>query len=126
MGRGGVLRVGSGGQGERSGDVFAARSASPKEYTAPRPSPRHLQVYFHRKAQLLAAQLHLRFRGADERFRFADMPQLAVDSGCALPAVLRRRGVLELSSSLAEAVDSGGWEVPLMMVVVVVVGWVVS
>ncbi|EFN50556.1 hypothetical protein CHLNCDRAFT_55749, partial [Chlorella variabilis] len=38
------------------------------------------QVYFYRKAQLLAAQLHLRFRGADPRFRFADMEQLAVNS----------------------------------------------
>jgi hypothetical protein len=39
------------------------------------------QVYFHRKAQLLAAQLHLRFRGADARFRFTDMRRLTVDSG---------------------------------------------
>lgn len=47
------------------------------------PQPR--QVCFYRKAQLLAAQLHLRFRGEDARFRFADMAALSVDSGGCLP-----------------------------------------
>lgn len=65
------------------------------------------QVHFCRKAQLLAAQLHLRFRGADPRFRFADMAQLAADSGNVLPAVFRRQGLLQLSDGLAAAVDAG-------------------
>ncbi|KAL4439904.1 hypothetical protein ABPG75_002905 [Micractinium tetrahymenae] len=65
------------------------------------------QVHFCRKAQLLAAQLHLRFRGSDARFRFADMGQLSVDSGNVLPAVFRRQGLLQLSESLAAAVDGG-------------------
>lgn len=39
------------------------------------------QVHFCRKAQALAAQLHLRWRGVDARFRFADMDQLSADSG---------------------------------------------
>ncbi|KAI7839169.1 hypothetical protein COHA_007059 [Chlorella ohadii] len=65
------------------------------------------QVYFYRKAQLLAAQLHLRFRGEDARFRFTDMDQLTVDSGNVLPAVFGRQGVLKLSDGLAAAVDAG-------------------
>ncbi|KAL4421208.1 hypothetical protein ABPG77_010083 [Micractinium sp. CCAP 211/92] len=65
------------------------------------------QVHFCRKAQLLAAQLHLRFRGSDARFRFADMAQLSVDSGNVLPAVFRRQGLLQLSDGLAAAVDAG-------------------
>ncbi|PSC69235.1 hypothetical protein C2E20_7255 [Micractinium conductrix] len=65
------------------------------------------QVCFYRKAQLLAAQLHLRFRGSDDRFKFVDMADLSADSGNLLPAVFRRQGVVQLSEGLAVAVDAG-------------------
>ena len=54
-----------------------------------RPCPAPQQVFFYRKAQLLAAQLHLRFRGSDPRFQFADMAELAADSGELLQLGLR-------------------------------------
>ena len=34
-----------------------------------------------RKAQNLVADLHVRFGGQDERFRFSDLDQLSADSG---------------------------------------------
>ncbi|KAI3431762.1 hypothetical protein D9Q98_004804 [Chlorella vulgaris] len=68
---------------------------------------RGTQVYLYRKAQALAQQLHLRFRGSDDRFKFVDTAQLAADSGNVLPSILRRQGVLKLSDSLAAAVDGG-------------------
>eukprot|EP00887_Chlorella_sp_A99_P007322 scaffold2.g7322.t1 len=52
------------------------------------------RVPFYRKP--LAAQLHLRFRGSDLRFAFANANQLTVDSGLLLAAVLRQRDVLRV------------------------------
>lgn len=44
-------------------------------------------MYFYRKAQALAAQLYLRFRGEDPRFDFGDVAALSVDSGARGSAV---------------------------------------
>lgn len=62
---------------------------------------------FARKAQALAAQLALRFGGADARFAFGDLGRLAADSGAVMPAVLRQAGVLRYSAALGLAVDGG-------------------
>lgn len=64
----------------------ACRPAGPLPLAAPLfplllPVPPLLQVYLYRKAQALAQQLHLRFRGSDDRFKFVDTAQLAADSG---------------------------------------------
>ncbi len=59
-------------------DWGEACRSNPRHHLVPSFLP---QVFFHRKAQLLAVQLHLRFRGVDPRFQFADMDALTVDSG---------------------------------------------
>lgn len=69
------------------------------------------RVEFCRKAQALAGALMARFAAQDPRFAFADAPHLAADSGPAVAAVLRAKGVLKLSEELGGIID-GGQELP--------------
>ena len=55
---------------------------------------------FRRKAQLAAADLHLRFGGGDELFNFTDAAELAPDSGAYAAAQLRKRGCLQCDQAL--------------------------
>jgi hypothetical protein len=64
-------------------------------------------VLFHRKALALAADLHKRFAAEDKRFDFPDSGQLPADSGSAVAAVLRHKGVLQYSHELQAQVDAG-------------------
>ncbi|KAG2495177.1 hypothetical protein HYH03_006783 [Edaphochlamys debaryana] len=61
----------------------------------------------HRRAQNLAADLAIVYGGRDDRFAFSDVDQLAADSGATTIAVLRAKGVLQLSEELASTIDEG-------------------
>ncbi|GAX82791.1 hypothetical protein CEUSTIGMA_g10217.t1 [Chlamydomonas eustigma] len=65
------------------------------------------QVHFNRKAQALVFALSRRFSGEDARFAFPDMDKITADTGPALAATLRAKGILRYSSELSEMVDSG-------------------
>lgn len=102
---------------EASADAAAAASAeAPAPAAAPASSsssssaassaPR--AVYLLKKAQLMVADLYLRFHDdASLPFNYRDIDSLAVFSDNVLPAVLRAQGVLVYSPELAKAVDSG-------------------
>jgi hypothetical protein len=64
-------------------------------------------VSFHRKALGLVADLHKRFAQEDRRFDFPDMGALPADSGAAVAAALRARGVLALAPELQAQVEAG-------------------
>jgi len=62
------------------------------------------EVFFYKRGQILAADLHGAFSGK-EWGRFRDMDQLTAFADYKLPQVLRHLGILCYSSSLAEKVD---------------------
>ncbi|GAM28483.1 hypothetical protein SAMD00019534_116590, partial [Acytostelium subglobosum LB1] len=65
-------------------------------------------IHIYKKAQLLCADLYRRFKvDLPERFAFKDIDSLTVFSDNVLPAVLRKYGILTLSTELAEWVDAG-------------------
>ena len=64
-------------------------------------------VFLYKKAQLIAADLYRRFSETDGRFAFRDFPVLTAFADNVLPAVLRKEGVLRLSSSLGASIDAG-------------------
>lgn len=64
------------------------------------------EVFLLKKAQLLAADLHRKFKD-DPRFNFPDIKDLTVFTDNVLPAVLRKLGILELSESLSKTIDEG-------------------
>jgi len=76
-------------------------------------------IFVLKKVQLLAADLHRRFKDSLPQFNFSDVDSLTVFSDNVLPAVLRQYGILELSAPLKEHVDSKTeltnkeWEVAL-------------
>jgi hypothetical protein len=65
------------------------------------------QVTFLRKAQLLVADLYLRFHQEYYLFDFADMHALAGDSGAYAVAQLRARGCIECTQALTSSIASG-------------------
>jgi hypothetical protein len=70
-------------------------------------------VHFLRKAQLLVADLYLRFHQEQQHlFGFADMDTLTGDSGAYAIAQLRARGCIECSHALASSIASGE-EIPV-------------
>lgn len=86
-----------------SGAASASPAAAPAAASAS--SPR--VVYVLKKAQLIVAELYLRF-GVDDPespFCFHDITSLTVMSDNVLPAVLRAHGVLVYSDELAALVD---------------------
>ena len=67
------------------------------------------KVAFHRKAQLVAADLYLRFKGSNAAlFAFEDAAELTADSGAYAIAQLRARGCIECSSECAKAIADEG------------------
>eukprot|EP01132_Coremiostelium_polycephalum_P004070 gene4070-5095_t len=66
------------------------------------------KIYIYKKVQLLAADLHRRFKDTlPDRFNFTDLDNIAVFTDNVLPAVLRKFGILELSKDLEEQIDAG-------------------
>jgi hypothetical protein len=67
-------------------------------------------VYLLKKAQLIVAELYLRFGvgegSEDSVFNFANIERLTVMSDNVLPAVLRAHGVLVYSAPLAARIDA--------------------
>jgi len=64
-------------------------------------------VYLLKKAQLMVAEVYLRFHDEDPRFNYSDISSLTVFSDNVLPAVLRAKGILRYSDELAKKVDEG-------------------
>jgi len=62
------------------------------------------KVFFYKRAQILAADLHGAFKG-EKWGRFKDMDQLTTFADYKLPQVLRHLGVLRYTRDLAEKVD---------------------
>jgi len=65
------------------------------------------EIFILKKAQLLAADLYRRFKDSHpDKFNFSDVDNLTVFSDNVLPAVLRKYGILELSTDLKEHIDN--------------------
>ncbi|MDY6838027.1 MAG: queuosine salvage family protein [Thermodesulfobacteriota bacterium] len=62
------------------------------------------KVFFYKRAQIFAADLHGAFDGKDEG-AFQDMDQLTAFADYKLPQVLRHAGILRYSGALVEKVD---------------------
>ncbi|MDY6954923.1 MAG: queuosine salvage family protein, partial [Thermodesulfobacteriota bacterium] len=62
------------------------------------------EVFFYKRAQILAADLHGAFDGKGQG-AFHDMDQLTAFADYKLPQVLRHAGVLRYAGALAEKVD---------------------
>jgi len=63
-------------------------------------------VFFYKRAQIFAADLHGAFNGRDWG-RFEDIEQLTAFADYKLPQVLRHLGILRYENGLAERVDNG-------------------
>lgn len=69
-------------------------------------SYRGATIYFYKRAQLLAADLHLAFKGQGWG-QFRDLDTLTIFADNLVPHVLRLDGILEYTPALAEHIDSG-------------------
>ena len=96
------------GQKEASADEAVSSSSSSSSSSSDSSAPR--VVYVLKKAQLMIAELYLRFHKDPQLrsvFGYSDIDRLTVFSDNVLPAVLRATGVLKYSDSLAKSVDEG-------------------
>jgi hypothetical protein len=75
------------------------------------PEASGVKLAFQRKAQLLAADLHLRFRSNEPLLSFSDIDHLSCDSGAYTAAQLRASGCIECGGAVAAAI-AAGTEVP--------------
>lgn len=97
------------------GDVHAFRivteageaEAGAAEGVSPGPPSAVSPVCFFKKAQLVVGELYHRFRATDARFAFADGDTLTAFIDNVICAVLRKEGVVRVSTPLADAIDTG-------------------
>ncbi|GAB9465650.1 hypothetical protein Gpo141_00003049 [Globisporangium polare] len=65
------------------------------------------KVFFLKRAQLVVASLHRRFKDSNPEYTFSDIDELTAMSDNVLPCVLRALGILEYDPELARVIDSG-------------------